>query len=137
MSSVDGLDDPSRLRGWLSQVAVFTARGIIRRRRRRRWLRFYAPEDVPEESASATQPVHDALRRARAILDRMDVDDRIAFALRFIDGMELTEVADACQVSLATIKRRLAAARARFEDAARHDPVLGEMLRERAAGERA
>ena len=51
-----------------------------------------------------------------------------AFALRFVDGMELTEVAAACETSLATIKRRLARAGARFEAAARRQPVLEEWL---------
>jgi len=39
---------------------------------------------------------------------------RIAFTLRFVDGMGLSEIADACRVSLATIKRRIKVGEAEF-----------------------
>lgn len=45
---ISKLDDPARLKAWLASIAVFTARGCIRQRRRRRWLRFWAPENLPE-----------------------------------------------------------------------------------------
>jgi RNA polymerase sigma-70 factor, ECF subfamily len=58
----------------------------------------------------------------------LHVDDRIAFALRFIEGMELTEVASLCGTSLATIKRRLASARKKFESMAGTYPELSQWL---------
>ena len=58
------------------------------------------------------------------ILDRVPADERIAFALRHIDGMELSEVAGACAVSLATIKRRIERADQRFLKLAKHHPLL-------------
>jgi RNA polymerase sigma-70 factor (ECF subfamily) len=42
--------------------------------------------------------------------------------------MELVEVADACDVSLATIKRRLARAQKRFKNIAAQYPALGSWL---------
>src|SRR5262245_16936332 len=36
---IDQLADPRALKAWLTQIAVFTARKAIRRRRRKRWLR--------------------------------------------------------------------------------------------------
>jgi RNA polymerase sigma-70 factor (ECF subfamily) len=42
--------------------------------------------------------------------------------------MQLTEVAAACRVSLATIKRRLARAEKRFVEAAKDHPALRERL---------
>jgi RNA polymerase sigma-70 factor (ECF subfamily) len=42
--------------------------------------------------------------------------------------MQLTEVAAACRVSLATVKRRLARAEKRFVDAAKDHPALSERL---------
>jgi hypothetical protein len=42
-----------------------------------------------------------------AILDRLDANSRLAFVLTSVDGWELTEVAEAFSVSLATVKRRL------------------------------
>src|SRR3982750_1820045 len=41
-----GLEDASKLKGWLTGITVFTSREWIRRRTRRRWLRF--TDEVPE-----------------------------------------------------------------------------------------
>lgn len=127
--SLPKLQDPSALKAWLTMIAVHVARSAITRRRRWRWLGFLPDEDLPEvDAGSASGEVRDALRATYAVLGRLPADERIAFALRFIDGMELTEVAAACETSLATIKRRLARASARFEAEARAFPVLEEWL---------
>jgi RNA polymerase sigma-70 factor, ECF subfamily len=127
LDQIDQLKDASVLKGWLTTIAVFTARGTIRKRARWRWLRIVdEPPDVP-----VTGPSHvarEAVRRLYAVLDRLSPDDRIAFALRFVQGMELTEVAAACDVSLATIKRRLAKAEVRFVELARGEPALVEWM---------
>ena len=62
------------------------------------------------------------------MLDKLPADERIAFALRFINEMELVEVADACQVSLATAKRRLARARKKFTTMALTYPELADWV---------
>jgi RNA polymerase sigma-70 factor (ECF subfamily) len=123
------LKDPGALRGWIASLAVFTARGHIRRRRRRRWLHFFAPHDLPEVPAPTATPEQcELLHSAYRALDQLPEDERIAFSLRFIAEMELTEVATACQVSLATIKRRLARADVRFRAEADRHPLLRERL---------
>jgi len=53
--------------------------------------------------------------------------ERAAFRARIIDGLSLQEAADACNVSLATIKRRLDRARASFHRLADEDAFLREM----------
>ncbi|HEY3255169.1 MAG TPA: sigma-70 family RNA polymerase sigma factor, partial [Polyangiaceae bacterium] len=93
---------------WLRSIAVFVAREAIRRKRRRRWLLFLPVEAQPEPPASdASFEARAALRVFYEVLDGFAADERIAFTLRFVEGLELSEVAEACQVSLATIKRRL------------------------------
>ena len=72
--------------------------------------------------------VLDAYRRTYLLLDRLPADERIAFALRYIEGMELAQVAVVCDVSLATIKRRLGRAEQRFTAGARGDAVLCRWL---------
>jgi RNA polymerase sigma-70 factor, ECF subfamily len=120
---------PEALRSWIASVAVFTARGHIRRRQRWRWIRFFAPSDLPEAPAATTGPEGYALLRATyRALDTLPPDERIAFSLRFVAEMELTEVADACGVSLATIKRRLTRAEKRFVAEAQQDPLLRERI---------
>ena len=131
LQSIHQVRDGQRLKAWLTSVAVFTARGRIRARQRHRWLRFTDPHVMPD----AVQPAPDhelqeAIRSTYRILEHLSADLRIPFALRFIDGMELTEIAGACGVSLATIKRRLAKAEKLFVKLARRNPSLRPWLEE-------
>ncbi|HVT06676.1 MAG TPA: sigma-70 family RNA polymerase sigma factor [Polyangia bacterium] len=129
LEGVHKLKDASALRSWIATLAVFTARGRIRRRRRWRWIRFVAPEEVPEVPVSGPQgETHEAVRATYAVLDGFPADERLAFSLRFVSEMQLTEVAEACAVSLATVKRRLARAEKRFLEAAKTHPALRERL---------
>lgn len=101
------------LTSWLTSIAVFTGRETIRRRSRWRWLWFTStPPDRPAPEPPAE--VGEAARAVYALLDRLPVDERIPFALRTIDGMDLREVATACGVSVPTVRRRLARAERRF-----------------------
>ncbi len=123
--SVSSVREASALKAWLSIVAVYTARGIIRRRKARRWLRFWAPEDLPEPPAVGPNAEESwAVSRVYVVLDGMPADQRIAFSLRYIEGMSLHEVAETAGCSLATIKRRLTRAQTAFLEASRKDPLL-------------
>jgi len=129
LEGIRNLKDAAALRSWIATLAVFTARGRIRRRRRWRWIRFVAPEDVPEVPVAGPQgETREQVRATYSILASFPADERIAFSLRFISEMQLTEVASACSVSLATIKRRLARAERRFVEAAGAHPALNERL---------
>jgi RNA polymerase sigma-70 factor (ECF subfamily) len=129
LGSLDKLETPDALRGWLTKIAVFTAKGCIRRRVRRRFIQLHPGEELPPVPTEMTSPeISEALRSAYRILNELDADERIAFALRFIDGMELLEVADTCDVSLSTIKRRITRAQAKFIELARREPALSEWL---------
>jgi RNA polymerase sigma-70 factor (ECF subfamily) len=125
LTSIDQVREPSALRGWLTGIAVRKARKCIVKRRRWRIIQFFAPTEMPEgEARVAPLEVSEALRCTYEALNRLPADERLAFALRHIDGMELTAVAAACGVSLATIKRRLTRAQRTFvRMAADHDAL--------------
>jgi RNA polymerase sigma-70 factor (ECF subfamily) len=63
-------------------------------------------------------------------LGQLPVDERMAFALRYIEGMTLPDAVEACETSLATLKRRLARAEKQFLEAAGKRPVLTHWLEE-------
>jgi RNA polymerase sigma-70 factor (ECF subfamily) len=128
LEGVRGLRQSSALKGWIGSVALFTARRFLRSRRtRRRWVSAFSLDEVPETAATVASPeVSQTLVRTYAVLDALPADERIAFALRFVDGMELHEVAQVTRVSLATVKRRLVRAQQIFWDRARQDPILRE-----------
>jgi RNA polymerase sigma-70 factor, ECF subfamily len=131
LGSMASLRDPSRLTAWVTSVAVFSARTCLQRRSRRRWLVLTEPEKLESldvRAPSAEPTVHEALAATYRVLDRLPAPERVAFALRFIEGMQLAEVADACDVSLATAKRRLQRAERRFTSLARKQSVLAEWL---------
>jgi len=123
------LREPGALKGWIASVTVFTARAHIRRRRRWRWIRFSAPGDIPDVPGWSSTPESKPLVSATyRLLDALPEGERTAFSLRFIAEMELTEVAAACGVSLATVKRLLARAERRFLRRARQNPMLAERI---------
>jgi RNA polymerase sigma-70 factor (ECF subfamily) len=49
-------------------------------------------------------------------LDRLPSQERSAWVLRFVEGYELTEVAELLGISLATVKRKLDRARRELDD---------------------
>lgn len=129
MDSLGGLREPDALPGWIRSIAVHVAYKSIRARRARAWLLFWEPAAIPDVPAGEADPeIRDAYVRTYAVLDRLGADDRIAFVLRHVEGLELEELATACRVSLSTIKRRLARAEKRFAAIATRDPVLREWL---------
>lgn len=130
LEGIDGLKEPSAMKGWIGSIAIFTSRVFLRKRRtRRRWLNFVSPDDLPEQAAVIAPPqVSQVLRRTYAVLDTLPADERIAFALRLVEGMELAAIAEIAHVSLATIKRRLGRAQQLFRAAANRDPLLREHI---------
>ena len=96
-------------RPWLVTVTV---RVVGRRLRRRRWRRlFRADTEVVDVPATGLSPEQYAmLQRTYRLLDRIPDEDRVAWLLRHVEGERLQDVALACGCSLATAKRRIAAA---------------------------
>lgn len=127
---IGNLRQPELLKPWLRGVTVFVARECLRRRRRR-WLSFRPHDELPEVVDSAVSVPSDAadtLKRLYRVLARMPNEDRIVFTLRFMEEMELEEVASACGVSITTVKRRQKRAKLRFAEEAEKDPVLRERM---------
>jgi RNA polymerase sigma-70 factor (ECF subfamily) len=133
LTSLHRLRDPHALRSWLCSIAVRKARKLIAHRRRWRFIRSVPSSELPErEAPTSSAEVSEALRCTYRILDTLPVEERIAFALRHIDGMELTDVAAVMEVSLATIKRRLGRAQQSFTALARNSDALGSWLSARS-----
>lgn len=127
--NIHKLAQPDKLAAWLTTISVFTARAHIRKKRRQRWLSFWAPDELPEPPQRQDDGAQQAMYATYGLLEKLPTEERIVFALRFIEQLELTQVAAACDISLATTKRRLAKASARFEKLARTDNVLCAWLR--------
>lgn len=116
LEQLDRLRDPGAFRGWLVQIAIMHVRKALRRQRLRRALGLLPMRDervLEELAASSTSPdVRADLAVVDGVLARLPTDQRIAWVLRYVEGHVLEEVAELTDCSLATAKRRLAAARA-------------------------
>ncbi len=131
LASIDQLREAGAMLAWMQTITTRLAYRALQAQRVRRWLRFWEPIELVEVSSPRVDTeVLDAYRRTYAVLERMPTDERIMFTLRYIDGMELSPIAVACEVSLATVKRRLARAEQRFAAAARRDEILRIWLEE-------
>jgi RNA polymerase sigma-70 factor, ECF subfamily len=113
---IGDLRDGSAFRAWLHRVAV---RLVHRRFRRRKLLGLLGldrrGEEIPLESLaddSASPEARMELRWLDEALRAIDERSRIAWMLRHVEGLSLEETAIACECSLATVKRRIAASEA-------------------------
>jgi RNA polymerase sigma-70 factor (ECF subfamily) len=131
LDRVDEIREPAAFRGFVASVAVFVAREAIRKRRRKRWLVFFGSDEQPEVAAPGVdEEARCALRELYAVLDRLDDDVRVALTLRYLEGMEVVDVGQACGVSLSTIKRRLRDGEAKLAELSAAQPTLRRFLEE-------
>jgi RNA polymerase sigma-70 factor (ECF subfamily) len=108
---LDTLRDPAALRVWLGQIVVNLVRHRLRRLRLLRVLGLDRGADDATLEALAAPGLHPEASAELALLDRalgrLRTELRIAWMLRNVEGLELTEAATVCGCSLATLKRRL------------------------------
>ncbi len=112
---LDELTRVDELRGWLVTVAV---RAAGKRLRRRKLLRSLGFQDEPdyEQVAGLNASFEDRveLKRLYRALDKLPVRRRLAWAVRYLEGEPLEEVARRCGSSLSTAKRDVTLAHARL-----------------------
>jgi RNA polymerase sigma-70 factor (ECF subfamily) len=107
------LRDPEQAGRWLLTIAI---RKTHRRFRKRRLLRLLGLDRTTDDATLEALGRADATGEARAelaLLDRalarVSAAERVAWMLRYVEGMSLDEIAQSCACSLATTKRRISA----------------------------
>jgi RNA polymerase sigma-70 factor (ECF subfamily) len=122
LTGLGQLREPAAIKGWLATVTVRQAGRCLRRRRLRSFAgldKRTSYEDLVDTAASPEQRA--LLARIYSILDALPVPRRLAWAMRHIEGENLESVAKLCGCSLATAKRRIAAAEAWIAKETRDD----------------
>jgi len=118
---LSGLRNGAAVRGWLAAIAVRRARRHMRKCRLLGFFGFERPADydaVADRSASPEQRAEvSAIYR---LLDGFSVDERIAWTLRYVQGEQVSRIAQLCGCSRATIHRRIAVVQTAIQEAS-HD----------------
>ncbi len=110
------LRDPSAVKAWLHTICV---RLVHRRFRKRKLLRLLGLDRTEEDAKLERLASPDLSPEARAdlhavdrALDALPPEEKVAWVLRYVEGLSLDEVAESSECSLATAKRRISAAAA-------------------------
>jgi RNA polymerase sigma-70 factor (ECF subfamily) len=121
LAAIRGLSsvrEPAAVKGWLARITV---RVVHRRLRVRRARMLFGLDQVPARALAIDESVSGEQRALLAsvyrVLDEIPSDQRIAWVLRHIEGERLEDVATLAGCSLATAKRRIAAAEQRIGEA--------------------
>jgi RNA polymerase sigma-70 factor (ECF subfamily) len=114
---LDSLTDPPKVRGWLKTVTLRRAARVLRWKRVRARLGMTNRSEGSDQwlaSPDASPEDRVVLLELLATLERLPTDLRIAWTLRHLHEESLESVADLAGCSLATAKRRIAAAEVRL-----------------------
>jgi RNA polymerase sigma factor (sigma-70 family) len=103
---LSSLRDPDRMHAWLCAIAVNEARRLLRARRRATIVPLEVAADIEyrERRFSATTPDIDLARA----LSRLSPDDRTLLGLRYVAGLNATELAESLHMTPSGTRARLA-----------------------------
>ena len=118
--ALGGLRDPTAARAWLARIAVRQARRHLQKRRLKRFVGLDRVPDYQNVARGASPEQQVILARVYRELDRLPTEQRLAWALRHLEGETLTSVAELCGCSLATAKRRIRAAHEAIQEVMEH-----------------
>jgi RNA polymerase sigma-70 factor, ECF subfamily len=127
---VHTLRDPVALRPFVVGVTLRVVHEEVRRKHKLAWgtrHAGYLQAEASEVSADAV-PKH-AFNNLYQLLSRLKAREREAFVLRFVAGMEASEIADALGVSEPTARRSFSRAHKLISQWARRDPFLVDYVR--------
>jgi RNA polymerase sigma-70 factor (ECF subfamily) len=135
---IDELRDRNALRSFLIGICLGVAQNELRRARVRRWIFLTQSGELPDAPISGANPeAREATTRVYKILSGVSAEDRALFVTRYIEKMELAEIATAIGRPLSTTKRRLARATRRISARMSGDPALADYVDGLTAGKAA
>ena len=119
------LRDPSALRAFVLGVAMNVLKWELRTRWIGRRVRLSGTGELPDVAGTpADAEARHALQRCYRILDSLPTTERMAFVLRYMEGMTIDEVAASLGVSISTAKRWVNRGAAKVAEQVMGDPDL-------------
>lgn len=123
------LREPAALRGFVVSICLGVARNEHRRQRVRRWMRLTSSGDLPDIAAAPLDPeAREATSQLYAVLSKVSAEDCSLFITRYVDEMEIADIAVVHGLSFGTAKRRLARATRRISARLEREPALSVYL---------
>lgn len=107
---VHRIQNMTHARRWLMQVTVQRSKRLLKKRKLSATFRLSFTHALDPAAPSATAEERASIVHLFSLLQRMPVNHRLAWSLRYLEGAELKEVAESLGCSLATAKRWIAAA---------------------------
>jgi RNA polymerase sigma-70 factor, ECF subfamily len=121
------LREPAALPGFIVSIALGVARNEVRRRRIRAIVGLNPTDELPLiVTPGLSSEAREAVRALYRVLDQLGAEDRSLFVARYVEKMEMTEVASAHGISLSTAKRRIARLAQRVDARIKSEPALAE-----------
>lgn len=113
------LREPAALHGWLRAIVARECLRALRRRSLRAWLPFSVLPERADPAPAADASLADAEHAARvgAALDLLSPRQRVAFVLRFHEGLDVGEIAAAMGIGTATVYTQVDRALAKIQAA--------------------
>jgi len=126
---LDELREPAALPGFIISVTLGVARNEARRRRIRSIVGLNATDEWPAVAApGAADEAREAVRALYRLLDSLGAEDRSLFVARYVEKMEMTDVAAVHRLSLSTVKRRIARLALRVDSRMKSEPALAQYV---------
>jgi RNA polymerase sigma-70 factor (ECF subfamily) len=127
------------IRSYLVSITMNAIRGEVRRRKRRELLlklSGLSPE-FDQEPGQDDPKAKAALIQLSRILEDLGANDRIAFVLHSLEGMQIAEIASVLKVSESTAKRRVRRANEHVLKRVSRNALLADYIQDRKALKRA
>jgi RNA polymerase sigma-70 factor (ECF subfamily) len=121
---VGELREPSMFRTFVTGICLGVARNQVRRNRIRAIVRPTADTEQLPAPPDADEETREAVRRLYRLLDGLSAQDRSLFVSRYIDQLDLKEVAAVHAMTFATTRRRIERMTRRVAARMRGDAVL-------------
>jgi RNA polymerase sigma-70 factor (ECF subfamily) len=121
IESLPKLREREAAKAWLATVTVRVVARRLRLHRFRSFLGLRKPDEYATLTVGATQEQATLVNQVYCVLDTLPIGERIAWTLRYVEGEQLDAVARLCGCSLATAKRRIAAAQEAIQKAVRDE----------------
>lgn len=125
---------PLAVRSYLVSITMNVARREVRLRKRRELFQLFMGHGTEyEQEAGIDDPkAKAALLQLSRILDLLSADERIAFVLHNLEGVQTPEIAEILRVSESTAKRRVRRANEHVLKRVSRNALLADYLRDKS-----